>query len=636
MRSCRPILLLLLSASRVFAQEADSLRASRVTAKLQVAPPAAAVGGPRLRTAASLPAAIREFSGLQLRDYGGAGGLKTINVRSLGSAHTAIFLDGAPIDNAQNAQVDLGRISTEGLEKVELFQGQRSQLLQTAREYGSASSLHLTSALPAPDGRHGFRVRLRGGAFGTVSPSAAWEARWSPLLSTRVQAGFTHAHGRYPFHVQDFRNTPEGYKGYDTVMVRQNCDLTEFRADAHLFFTPTGGRYDARVSLYDSERGIPGPVYKQADKYPLSSDRQGDRNLTVQLGGEQELTPSLSLMAKTKYARDELHYLDVSEIDPAVSAEWNYLQQSGYLSAGVGWKASDRWHFGGAVDGQYETLQARVDARRKTLFAAGSAAFVDGPWRASAAVQYQTSSGAGTYRFLSPSLILEWTPDNYWEFGGLLKRSCRLPSFNDLYYSQVSVRKLEPEEVYQAAAHWTWSRRYDHWQFRFREELYFNYVKNKLIAVPNGSLFRWSMYNLGGVRIFGDEWDLTASWTSGKTTLGATARYTFQWAKDTETGGQIPYIPLHSANFRLFWNQGNWSIDIQGFLTGERFTSSTNRSDFRIAPWTTWDASLAYSFPPKGLFLRLQLNNLLNANYEVIRQYPMPGFHVLGTLEYVF
>ena len=161
-----------------------------------MAPPAAAVGGPRLRAAASLPAAIREFSGLQLRDYGGAGGLKTINVRSLGSAHTAIFLDGVPIDNAQNAQVDLGRISTEGLEKVELFQGQRSQTLQTAREYGSASSLHLTSALPAPEGRNGFRVRLRGGSMGTVSPSAAWESRWSPALSSRVQVGFTRAHGR--------------------------------------------------------------------------------------------------------------------------------------------------------------------------------------------------------------------------------------------------------------------------------------------------------------------------------------------------------------------------------------------------------------------------------------------------------
>ena len=618
------------------AQEADSLRAARVTATLEVAPPAAAVSGPRLRSAASLSAAIREFSGLQLRDYGGAGGLKTINVRSLGSAHTAVFLDGVPIDNAQNAQVDLGRISTEGLEKIQLFQGQRSQVLQTAREYGSASSLHLTSALPNPEGRNGFRMRLRGGSMGTIAPSAAWESRWSPVLSSRVQMGFTHAHGRYPFHVKDFRNTPEGYKGYDTVMVRQNCDLTEFRADAHLFYTPEGGRYDARVSWYDSERGIPGPVYKQADRYPLSSDRQGDRNLSIQAGGTQILNSSLSLLVRAKYARDGLQYLDISEIDPSVQATWNYLQQSGYLSSGLSWKASERWFFGGAVDGQYETLQSRVSARRKTLFAAASACFLEGPWRASAAAQYQYSTGAGTYRFLSPSLLVEWTPDPYWEFGALLKRSCRLPTFNDLYYSQVTVRKLEPEEVYQSAVHWSWDRRYPHWRFQAREELYYNYVRNKLIAVPNGSLFRWSMYNLGGVRMFGDELSFTAAWQDGATTLGGTARYTFQWAHDTETGGQIPYIPLHSANFRLFWEQGNWSVDLQGFLTGERFSSSTNRDDFRIAPWTTWDASVAYSFPGNGLSLKLQLNNLLNANYEIIKQYPMPGFHVFGTLEYVF
>ena len=630
------ILILLLTASRAFAQEADSLNAARVTADLQVAPPAAAIAGPRLRATVSLPAAIREFSGIQLRDYGGAGGLKTINVRSLGSAHTAIFLDGVPIDNAQNTQVDLGRISTEGLEKVELFQGQRAQTLQTAREYGSASSLHLTSALPSPEGRNGFRMRLRGGSFGTFSPSAAWESRWSPVLSSRVQAGFTHAHGRYPFHVTDFRNTPLGYKGYDTVMVRQNCDLKEFRADAHLFYTPEGGRYDVRVSWYDANRGIPGPAYKQADRYPLSNDRQDDRSLSVQAGGEQELTPNLSLLARAKYARDRLLYLDVSEIDPSVSATWDYLLQSAYLSAGLSWKASERWYFGGAVDGQYETLQSRVSAQRKTLFAAASAAYLNGPWRANAALQYQRSKGAGTYDFLSPSLLLEWTPDRYWEFGALMKRSCRLPSFNDLYYSQVTVRKLQPEQVYQTAAHWSWKRRYPHWYFQAREELYFNYVKDKLIAVPNGSLFRWSMYNLGGVRIFGDEITASANWYSGKWTVGGTARYTWQQARDTETGGQIPYIPLHSANFRFFTQFDGWSIDLQGFVTGERFNSSTNRSEFRVAPWTTWDASLAYAFPKNGLTVRVQLNNLLNEQYEIIKQYPMPGFHAFCTLDYVF
>ena len=40
----------------------------------------------------SVADAIRYFSGVQLKDYGGVGGIKTINVRSLGSAHTAVFM----------------------------------------------------------------------------------------------------------------------------------------------------------------------------------------------------------------------------------------------------------------------------------------------------------------------------------------------------------------------------------------------------------------------------------------------------------------------------------------------------------------------------------------------------------------
>lgn len=618
------------------AREADSLHAARVTALLQVAPPTAVSSGEQLRKADNLPDAIRGFSGLQLRDYGGAGGVKTINVRSLGSAHTAIFLDGIPIDNAQNAQVDLGRIPTEGLEKAELYQGQRSALLQTAREYGSASSLHLTSALPAPKGRNGFRLRVRGGSSGTISPAAAWESRWSPVLSSRVQAGMTRSHGRYPFHVQDFRNTPEGYRGYDTVMVRENCDLTEFRGDAHLFYTPEKGRYDVRLSWYDADRGIPGPVYKQSERYPLSNDRQSDQDLSVQAGGTQELSEEVTLLARVRYARNRLLFLDVSELDPSLSARWDYLQQGAYASVGLGWRATPNWHFGGAVDGQYETLQAAVNPRRRTLFAAVSAVWTDGPWKGDVSLQYQHSEGAGSYRFLSPAVILSWTPDPYWSFGGFVKRSCRLPTFNDLYYSQVTVRTLRPEQVWQTAAHWSWKRAWPHWRFQAREDLYFNYVQDKLIAVPNGSLFRWSMYNIGGVRIFGDERSTSATWTGGGWTLGGTARYTFQWARDTETGGQIPYIPVHSANFLLSAARGGWGLEIQGFLTGERYISSTNRTDFRIDPWTTWDASLSYSIPRHGLTFRLQLRNLLNENYEIIRQYPMPGFQAFGVLEYVF
>ena len=86
---------------------------------------------------------LRHFTGVQVKDYGGVGGLKTVNVRSLGSEHVGVFLDGIQIDNAQNMQVDLGRFSTAGIGTVALFNGQKSRRLQTAKEYASGAPLTL-------------------------------------------------------------------------------------------------------------------------------------------------------------------------------------------------------------------------------------------------------------------------------------------------------------------------------------------------------------------------------------------------------------------------------------------------------------------------------------------------------------
>ena len=54
--------------------------------------------------ALSVADALRYFSGVQLKDYGGVGGIKTINVRSMGSQHTAVYYNGVQLGNAQNGQ----------------------------------------------------------------------------------------------------------------------------------------------------------------------------------------------------------------------------------------------------------------------------------------------------------------------------------------------------------------------------------------------------------------------------------------------------------------------------------------------------------------------------------------------------
>ena len=72
----------------------------------------------------SVADALRYFSGVQIKDYGGIGGLKTVNIRSMGSHHVGVFYDGIELGNAQNGVVDLGRFSLDNMEVISLYNGQ--------------------------------------------------------------------------------------------------------------------------------------------------------------------------------------------------------------------------------------------------------------------------------------------------------------------------------------------------------------------------------------------------------------------------------------------------------------------------------------------------------------------------------
>ena len=79
--------------------------------------PAQVLSGERLQrlNAHSVADAIRYFSGVQIKDYGGIGGLKTINVRGMGTQHVGVFYDGIQLGNAQNGQIDLGKYSLDNM-----------------------------------------------------------------------------------------------------------------------------------------------------------------------------------------------------------------------------------------------------------------------------------------------------------------------------------------------------------------------------------------------------------------------------------------------------------------------------------------------------------------------------------------
>lgn len=91
----------------------------------------------------SVADALRYFSGVQVKDYGGVGGIKTVNIRSMGTNHTGVVYDGVELGNAQNGQIDLGQFSLDNIEALSLYNGQKSEILQPAKDFGSAGTIYI-------------------------------------------------------------------------------------------------------------------------------------------------------------------------------------------------------------------------------------------------------------------------------------------------------------------------------------------------------------------------------------------------------------------------------------------------------------------------------------------------------------
>ena len=658
------------------AQEADTLASAAIySVKLRpITRPSEEISLAKQADAPSQVAdVLRRFTGIQIKDYGGIGGLKTINVRSLGSEHVGIFIDGIQIDNAQNMQVDLGRFSTGSISQVSLYNGQKSVRLQTAKEYSSGAAVHLESARPLLTGSSAGEARLRTGSFATINPSVRWDKDLGPV-TLRAAAEWTYSNGKYK------------YPWFDTTLVRQNGDIRSLRVETMLFGTLLKGDWRLRLYGYGSERGFPGPVIRRASGFPLSAERQADQDLFAQGSWTRDWTARYATALRFKLADNYTHYDTHPELNPmALPYDLHYRQRSAYASVAQSFVISDPWSVDLATDIQRNALDSDVGqfvTPRRTVFNGALATRL--AWerlRMGAHLSYlrawdsfDTPQAGGWSRengfrdAWMPSAAVSWVAGKGLEVSAFAKRSYRLPSFNDLYYSLMGNSSLVPESASQFGLDLRFSSvmadltgHPSRWSWDARISPYYNRVDNKIVAIPTSSQFRWTMLNIGKVDITGLDLRACAERQADESALSLTARYSFQQALDHSTpggltwGNQIPYIPRHSGSFdaALAWH--DWTFTSITTLTGGRWSRTANIDDYYIKPWNTTDLRVSRLIAAgkrgdtgsekrgsvrvgpgskPGMRVSVEVNNVFNCRYDIVQGYPMPGTNVMFIIDY--
>ena len=515
----------------------------------------------------SVADALRYFSGIQLKDYGGVGGIKTVNIRSMGTHHLGISYDGVALGNAQNGQIDLGQFSLDNVEEITLYNGQKSAIFQPASDFGNAGSIYIRTKEPEFR-RYGgtgvrryenthLRFKAQYGSSDMLRLSALWEQKLSETVSSSVSAGFLTASGKYKFRYE--RRYPDGTTAWDTTAVRQNGDIHAERIEANLYGRLWQGSWQVKGYLYNSARGIPGAIVNNVWR---RGERQQDLNTFFQAAYDKSIGNKFATRWLAKYAYYNTHY--VNRDSTQLPVDNRYKQQEFYFSTAnvlellPNWSASlsydfkwnklnaDIWNF--AYPTRISNLVSLATAiDYKHLKAQGSllATFINDRYRrygGTGARGYENSSAAANSSFftlhsslqkLTPAVFVNVYPfrGTFFSLRAYVKQSFRMPTFNDLYYTDMGNANLVPERATQYDVGFALNKHFTQGLVRHAEmhfDAYYNTVHDKIVAYPKGQQFRWTMLNLGKVHIKGIDVEAEADLKIGKDLVAtARAQYTY-------------------------------------------------------------------------------------------------------------
>jgi outer membrane receptor protein involved in Fe transport len=107
-----------------------------------------------------------------------------------------------------------------------------------------------------------------------------------------------------------------------------------------------------------------------------------------------------------------------------------------------------------------------------------------------------------------------------------------------------------------------------------------------------------------------------------------------RFSGDAAVNDQLPYVPKWKSSGAISVEKGKFGGSVFGKWVGERFSTEQNNLRNPEPSYFVLDASISYwaSINNTEMKLNLQINNILNQEYEVVRLYPQPLRKFLITL----
>lgn len=597
----------------------------------------------------SLSDAVRRFSGVTVKDYGGAGGMKTVSIRGMGAQHTAVNYDGVTVSDIQSGQIDIGRFPLDNLTYLSLTIGQSDDIFQPARTLAAAGVLTLKSKQPDfSNGTYKISTQIKTGSFGLFSPNIYYAQKLSNKFSLSLNTNWLRSDNRYPYKIENVNEIESGKRKNSEA----NISNTELNLYGNL---GKGGLLKWKTNYYYSDRGLPGSIILYND-YAKEHVRNND--FFTQVHYENTLSDKLSIQSFLKFTRNYYKYLDINDKYGSGYLKDVITQFEYYGSFGILYRPVKNLAIALSEDLFENRLKSEItdtkNPYRHTSLTALTAQFqtskitITGSLLATF-IQENAQSGEipDDKKKVSPAISFSYRPLKATDLRirSSYKKTFRVPTFTDLYYVRMGNINLRPEDATQYNIGLTWSNRFSE-LFDFvsiSADAYHNDVKDKIVPFPTLNI--WKMRNFGTVRMNGIDINTKLGLKlANDLSIDIAANYSHQDIidvtdkKEKNYKDQLPYTPKNYGSGSVSFTNPYINISYSVISSGKRYASDQNLPDNELKAYTDHSISINKSFIRNDHRLRLQFDllNLTNKNYQIIQYYPMPGRSFVLSGKYKF
>lgn len=530
-------------------------------------------------------------------DYGSYGSTKTVHTRGASNSQVITLLNGRVINTPRDGVADLNQIPLNNIERIEVLRGPASSI------YGANAVGGVINIITRQGKEKMFtELNIKSGSFLTNSMDFAngWKiGKWDYFVTTNIIESEGH---------------------------RDNSDYRKQNYDLRLGYEINSGNKLTFESGYvTSEVGTPG---RNSDVD--MDDRQEQFKNYFDLTWKGSCWEDSKVLLKLYQNLDRLEFTE--SLSPVLDKDTNQTKVYGTdFQLSQTWFKVFRTSLG--LSGQKNLLNSSTSAKHDyNLRAAYAETELDLFKDLSVKGGLRIDDYSNFENKTSPSASFSWWFFDKIKTHGLLAKSFRAPTFNDLYWPREDWGvwggvegnpSLKPETAT--------SREIGAGTLLFDKiEADITYFHNKfkdMITWAMDDAYWWRPSNVNTAVIKGVETSLTCQVNKD---LKLNLNYTRLSATDTATNKWIIYRPRHQYKGSISYNfNDKLNCYLAGKYLSKRYTTDTN-SRF-LKSYFAADANVSYKVTKFGE-ITLTVNNILDRDYQEEEDYPMPGTSfMLGT-----